>query len=97
MEPSDKMSENTLPFSSPPYRPTIPIRSFHANIPRDDVDELKTLLRQAVKRPPRETYENTTSKLNLGVTREWMIEMTKYWSERFDWPVVLLAWSGPSQ
>ncbi len=30
---------------------------------------LHALLRQAVKRPPKETYEITTSKLNLGVTR----------------------------
>ncbi len=68
------MRSSSEAYAHLPHEPTIPIERFHAAVPPTDVDDLHALLRQGVKRPPKETYENTTSKLNLGVTRDWMIE-----------------------
>ncbi len=82
------MSGESRPFGSLPHTPTIQIKDFSVAIPRSDVDDLQSLLRQALKRPPRKTYENTSSSRKLGISREWIVETTKYWEETFDWCVL---------
>jgi len=84
--PNHTMS-NTKEYATSPHEPTIPIKEFTVSFPQTELDDLNALLRQAVKRPPRETYENSYSKLNLGVSREWLMYATKYWSESFKWSV----------
>ncbi|WVW79125.1 hypothetical protein I302_101090 [Kwoniella bestiolae CBS 10118] len=73
-----------MPYSTPPFSPTISLEPFTLSIPDNDLDELKTLIR--LSRLPKKTYENThAEEKGFGVGREWLEGTKKYWLEGYDW------------
>jgi microsomal epoxide hydrolase len=62
---------------------TISITPFKVNIPDEDVEELKTLLRHS-KIAPR-TYESTFTNGRYGVSHEWLTHAKKVWLDDYDW------------
>lgn len=79
-----------MSFSTPPQKATLPLKSFTINTPQSDLDDLKTFLR--LTRVPKETYENTQTEDNLGITRRWFEDSKKAW-EGFDWYALFTDWT----
>ena len=72
-------------YSTLPNKPSIPLGPFTVNIPQEDLDELKVILKHT--RIPKETFENShTHPEDYGVTREWFIQAREKWLD-FDWSV----------
>ena len=74
------MSNND--FAQFPHTPTITVKPFRAHADQAVLDDLKRRLEDAPT--PRKTYENTTFKGQLGITREWLLKATEHWKS-FDW------------
>jgi microsomal epoxide hydrolase len=73
------------PYSTLPNKPTIQVDPFKVNIPQEDLDDLKVILKHT--RIPKETFENSQSHPeDYGVTREWFIQAREKWLD-FDWCV----------
>ena len=77
--------DNTMTWATTFSNTTIPLSPFSLSIPDSQLDDLRTLLR--LTRLPKETYENTQTKENFGVTREWVAGASKVWQNEFDWCV----------
>ncbi|OCF60366.1 hypothetical protein L486_03049 [Kwoniella mangroviensis CBS 10435] len=73
-----------MSYSTPPFKPTIPLEPFTISIPDKDIEELKTLIK--LSRLPKETYENIDAEeKGFGVSRKWLEDTRKYWLEEYDW------------
>jgi hypothetical protein len=71
-------------FATLPHAPTIPIRSFRADIAQSAIDDLSRRLHDTSL--PRKTFENSHTKEELGVTWDWMKDAVDQW-KTFDWSV----------
>lgn len=65
------------------YSPPASAKPFTLNIPDQDISEWRQLLRLSKLGPA--TYENTQTKENYGVTKEWLTEAKDYWLNTYDW------------
>ncbi|KAH3995825.1 hypothetical protein HBH92_066700 [Parastagonospora nodorum] len=65
------------------YSPPSSAKPFTLNVSDQDLSEWRQLL-QLSKLPPT-TYENTQTKENFGVTKEWMSNAKDYWLNKYDW------------
>jgi len=73
------------PYATLPHKASIQVDPFTVNIPQQDLDELKVILKHT--RIPKETFENShTHPEDYGVTREWFIQAREKWLD-FDWYV----------
>lgn len=73
------------PYATLRNNPSIQVDPFTVNIPQQDLDELKVILKHT--RTPKETFENShTHPEDYGVTREWFIQAREKWLD-FDWYV----------
>jgi microsomal epoxide hydrolase len=72
-------------YANLPNQPSINVQPYTVSIPKEDLDDLKTLLKHT--RIPGKTFENSQSHPeDYGVTRDWFIEAREKWME-FDWHV----------
>lgn len=62
---------------------------FQISIPQESIDELKTLLKLSKVAKP--TFENVQTEKNYGVTREWIVNTTRFWADGFDWYYILFC------
>jgi hypothetical protein len=60
-------------------------KPFKIEIPAQELDDLKTLLR--LSKIPAPTYESLQEDGKFGVSHKWLTESKKYWEEKFDWYV----------
>jgi microsomal epoxide hydrolase len=65
------------------YSPPSSAKPFTLNIPDQDVSEWRQLLQLSKLGPT--TYENTQTKENYGVTKEWLSNAKDYWLNTYDW------------
>jgi len=85
------------PFQQLPHEPTIPLKSFTANIPDSVLEDLK----RRIKDTPeiRDTYETLgraeKDGEDLGVKKGWMNEALDLWTGGFDWYVLSYHLSFP--
>jgi microsomal epoxide hydrolase len=65
------------------YSPPSSAKPFNLNVPDNDLSEWRQLLQLSKLGPT--TYENTQTKENYGVTKEWVSSTKDYWLNKYDW------------
>src|SRR5258708_26579804 len=70
----------TAQVDSDPYNATVEIRAFHANVPEDQLVELRRRV-AATRWPDKETVSDATQ----GVQLATMQKLAQYWATDYDW------------
>jgi pimeloyl-ACP methyl ester carboxylesterase len=76
-------AQSSQPHFNMTYSPPSSAKPFTLNIPDKDLSEWRQLLQLSKLGPT--TYENTQTKENYGVTKEWVSNTKDYWLNKYDW------------
>lgn len=66
-----------------PFKGTLKVEDFKVSIPDQEIEDFKTLLKLSKIGP--ETYANTATDANYGVSREWIVKAKERWLSGYDW------------
>lgn len=72
-------------FARPPFpvSPDGALSQFKIDVPDDEVQKLKTLLK--LLPIPRPNWENGHNDRTFGTPRDWLVESVDYWQNKYDW------------
>ncbi|OJD36163.1 epoxide hydrolase [Diplodia corticola] len=72
-------------FAQPPHpvSPAGSLSQFKIDVPDDEVQKLKTLLK--LLPIPRPNWENGHSDASFGTPRDWLVDSVDYWQNKYDW------------
>lgn len=68
-----------------PAQASLKPKEFHVDIPQQQLDEFKQLLKLSKIGP--KTYENQKTDRSFGTTRDWLSNAKTFWEEKYDWRV----------
>ncbi|KAK5102725.1 hypothetical protein LTS08_003525 [Lithohypha guttulata] len=73
-----------MPYSTPPKNATLKIEPFQLQVPDEEIEHFKQLLKLSRLAP--QTFENNqTDTGKFGVTHKWMTEAKDRWQNQYDW------------
>ena len=67
----------------PPFKGNLKVQDFKVSVPKQDIEEFKTLLKLSKIGP--ETFTNTSSDANYGVSHLWVVKAKDRWLNGYDW------------
>ena len=70
-------------YDTVPAEAQLKVKPFHLEIPEQDINDFKALLRLSKLAP--KTFENLQTDGRFGVTHEWMTTTKDYWEKTYDW------------
>lgn len=75
----------SIPFAKPPHpvAASANLRPFTINVPDQQIDVLKTLLRLSPIAAP--NWANSHKDGSLGIPRDLLVEMVEHWEKSYDW------------
>lgn len=71
------------PFSTLPATAKAAPTPFEISIPKEQLNDLETLIKLSKIAPP--TYENSQTDSRYGVTTSWLVTMRDQWLRSYKW------------